>query len=90
MIATTLHRELPLYCPSCGSSEVSLTYAAPVHVLVRALAVESVRVGDEETLFTGSALCAICGRSWRLAEEPDGPVAGVGAGALMHRTQVTP
>lgn len=71
MITTTLHRELPLCCPSCGSSEASLTYAAPVRVLVRERAVVSVRVDDEETLFTGSALCAICGRRWRLAEEPE-------------------
>ena len=71
MIATTLHRELPLCCPSCGSSEVSLTYAAPVRVLVRERAVVSVRVDDEETLFMGAALCTICGRRWRLAEEPE-------------------
>ncbi len=70
MIATSLHRELPLSCPSRGSSEVSLTYAAPVWVLVRERQVVSVRVDDEDTLFTGSALCAMCGRRWRLAEEP--------------------
>jgi len=70
MIATSLHRELPLSCPSCGSSEVSLTYAAPLWVLVRERQVVSVRVDDEDTLFTGSALCAMCGRRWRLAEEP--------------------
>ncbi len=70
MIATSLHRELPLSCPSCGSSEVSLTYAAPLWVLVRERQVVSVRVDDEDTLFTGAALCAMCGRRWRLAEEP--------------------
>jgi hypothetical protein len=81
MIATTLYRELPLACPSCGSSEASLTYAAPVRVLVRERDVVSVRVDDEETLFTGSALCAMCGRRWRLAEEPETglwPAWGVG------------
>jgi len=71
MIGTTLHRELPLGCPSCGSSEVSLTYTAPVRVHVRERDVVSVRVDDEQALFTGSALCAVCGRKWRLAEEPE-------------------
>lgn len=71
MIAPALGRALPVCCPSCGSSEVSLTYAAPVNVLVREREVVSVRIDDEQALFSGSALCAICGRRWRLAEEPE-------------------
>jgi hypothetical protein len=52
-------------------SEISLVYAAPVRVLVRERDVVSVRVDDEQALFSGSALCAACGRRWRLAEEPE-------------------
>jgi hypothetical protein len=70
MVSTTLCRELPLGCPSCGCSEISLTYAAPIRVFVSERDVVSVQVDDEQTLFSGSALCAICGRRWRLAKEP--------------------
>jgi hypothetical protein len=44
MVSTTLCRELPLGCPSCGSSEISLTYTAPVRVHVREREVVSVRL----------------------------------------------
>jgi hypothetical protein len=71
VISTTLHHELPLGCPSCGSAELSLTYRAPVRVHVREREVVSVRVDDEQTLFAGWALCALCGRRWRLSEEPE-------------------
>jgi transcription elongation factor Elf1 len=71
MVNTHLHRQLPLECPSCGSTEASLTYTAPLHVLVRDRNVVSVTVDDEGSLFAGSALCAICGRRWRLSEEPE-------------------
>lgn len=71
MIAPALEGGLPLCCPSCGSSEVSLTYQSPVNVLVRGRKVVSVRIDDEQALFSGSALCAICGHRWRLAEEPE-------------------
>jgi hypothetical protein len=63
-------RELPLGCPSCGSAELSLTYT-PVRVHVREREVVSVRVNDEQTLFASSALCARCGKRWRLCEEPE-------------------
>jgi hypothetical protein len=46
MVSTTLCRELPLGCPSCGSSEISLTYTAPVRVHVREREVVSVRLDD--------------------------------------------
>jgi hypothetical protein len=71
MVSTTLRRESPLSCPSCGPSEISLVYAAPVRVLVRKREVVSVRVDDEQALFSGSALCTCCGRRWRLAEESE-------------------
>jgi DNA-directed RNA polymerase subunit RPC12/RpoP len=71
MVSTTLTRKLPLACPSCGSSEISLVYAAPVRVLVRERDVVSVRVDVEQALFSGSARCATCGRRWRLADEPE-------------------
>jgi hypothetical protein len=71
MVTTALYRELPISCPSCGSTEVDLTYTAPVHVRLWERNVVSVTVDDEGSLFTGSALCGICGRRWRLAEEPD-------------------
>jgi hypothetical protein len=71
MVTTTLYRELPLSCPSCGSTEAALTYTAPVQVVVRDRDVVSVTVDDESSLFAGAALCGICGRSWRLCEEPD-------------------
>jgi len=70
VISTTLHRELPLGCPSCESAELSLTYRAPVRVHVREREVVSVRVDDERTLLAGSALCALCGWRWRPCEEP--------------------
>lgn len=71
MVRTALYRELPISCPSCGSTEVDLTYTAPVHVRVWERNVVTVTVDDEASLFTGSALCGICGRRWRLGEEPD-------------------
>jgi hypothetical protein len=71
MVRTALYRELPISCPSCGSSGVDLTYTAPVHVRVWDRDVVSVTVDDEGSLFTGSALCGTCGRRWRLCEEPD-------------------
>jgi transcription elongation factor Elf1 len=71
MVTTALYKELPISCPSCGSTEASLTYTAPVRVEVRERDVVSVTVDDEASLFTGAALCGICGRGWRLCEEPE-------------------
>ena len=71
MCRTAIAGELPLECSGCGSTEVALTYAAPVHVFVRDTRVVSVRVDDEQSRFGGTALCAICGHRWRLAEEPE-------------------
>jgi transcription elongation factor Elf1 len=71
MCSTAIAGKLPLECPSCGSTEVDLTYTAPVHVRVWERNVVSVTVDDEASLFAGSALCGICGRRWRLCEEPE-------------------
>ena len=71
MCITSIAGELPLECPSCGSTEVSLTYSAPVRVLVRDRDVVNVTVCDEATRFAGAALCGICGRRWRLDDEPE-------------------
>lgn len=71
MCTTAIAAELPMECPSCGSTEVSLTYSAPVNVLVRDRDVVSVTVCDEAARFAGAALCGICGRRWRLEEEPE-------------------
>jgi transcription elongation factor Elf1 len=71
MCRTAIARELPLECPSCGSTEASLTYSAPVRVLVRDRDVVSVTVCVGATRFAGAALCGICGRKWRLEEEPE-------------------
>jgi transcription elongation factor Elf1 len=70
MCRTAIAGELPLECPSCGSTEASLTYSAPVRVLVRDRDVVCVTVCDESTRFAGAALCGICGRRWRLEDEP--------------------
>jgi hypothetical protein len=40
-------------------------------MVVRDRDVVSVTVDDESSLFAGAALCGICGRSWRLCEEPE-------------------
>lgn len=71
MCTTAITKELPLECPSCGSTEASLTYPAPVQVVVRDRDVVSVTVCDEGTCFAGAALCGICGHRWRLDEEPE-------------------
>ncbi len=71
MCRTALSRELPIECSSCGSTGCHLTYTAPVHVEVWERDVVSVRVDDESCLFDGAAICGMCGRRWRLAEEPE-------------------
>ena len=71
MVTTALSGALPVECPSCGSTEVAITYTAPVHVEVRDLRVMAVRVDDESRVFGGSALCGICGRRWRLLGDPE-------------------
>jgi len=71
MCRTAITGELPLECPSCGSTGVDLTYTAPVHVRVWERDVVSVTVCDEATHFAGAALCGICGRRWRFDEEPE-------------------
>jgi len=70
MIAT-LAEPRPLVCPKCGSAVVILIYSVPVHVLVERGVQQKVLVKDEESTFTGKALCRSCGESFTLDAEPD-------------------
>ena len=71
MVKTAVLNQLPISCPSCDSSEVALTYTAPVRVQVYGKEVVNVTVDDESCLYAGAALCAMCGTNWRLCEEPE-------------------